>query len=158
LDFVAVFGKDATSYIIPNQETDGGQNMLIKVSSDGKRAFTVTRNQLGDVSYSGTNFTESATRGGGCAPVVLKNPDDAGKETIFMATYTRAFAVDEDGELLWNTAIVAPSVQTAINSGNQSKVKEELAKRHRIFGINYHPIVDAYIIADTSGDIMAFDR
>jgi hypothetical protein len=70
-----------------------------------------------------------------------------------------AFAADEDGNLLWNTQILPPSLKTAIDSGNETKVKEELEDTpHRVFGINYHPVVDAYIIADFSGDVMAFDR
>jgi hypothetical protein len=71
---------------MPTQETDNGQNMLIKVSPDGKRVFKVTRDQLGDVTYPGMNMTIPATKGGGSSPVVLNNPDVPGKETVFVSS------------------------------------------------------------------------
>jgi hypothetical protein len=70
----------------------------------------------------------------------------------------RAYAVDEDGTLLWNTAIMPPAVKDALNRGDRAAGREEVEKPHRIFGLTYHPAVDAYIAADFSGDIFAFDR
>jgi hypothetical protein len=71
---------------------------------------------------------------------------------------TRAYAVDEDGTLLWNTAVMPPAVKDTLERGDRAAGRAEVDKPHRIFGLTYHPAVDAYIAADFSGDIMAFDR
>jgi hypothetical protein len=33
-------------------------------------------------------------------------------------------------------------------------MQKEIDKPHRLFGMNYHPAIDAFITADMSGDVM----
>lgn len=152
-----VFGADGSSYFIPASPTDGGENLLIKVSPEGEREFTVTRTQLGDVTVPGVAEPLAATKGQGASPIILNDPV-SGREVAYAATYTRAYAVDETGQLLWNVETQPAALAAAIASGDAEMLAAELDKPHRIFGINYHPAVDAILVADISGDVMAFDR
>lgn len=154
-----VFGADGSSYFTPAYPTGADKNLLIKVSPEGQREFAITATQLGDVTINvaGQTKTLKATMGLGGSPIMLNNPSTS-KEVVYGATYTRAYAADEDGNLLWNVAIKPAALQTAIDTGDMDKVNEELDLPHRIFGTTYHPAVDAIIIADISGDVIAFDR
>jgi hypothetical protein len=77
---------------------------------------------------------------------------------FYIEKRVRAFAVDENGTLLWNTQVTSPSMQAAIDTGNVEEIQKEIDKPHRLFGMNYHPAVDAFFTADMSGDVIAFDR
>jgi hypothetical protein len=81
-----VFGHDSSSYMIPAKATDGGQNMLIKVSPEGEREWVITRDQIGDIIFPGTELGMRATRGIGSTPVVVNNPD-TGREMVFCCTW-----------------------------------------------------------------------
>lgn len=152
-----VFGADGSSYFIPASPTDGGENLLIKVSPDGEREFAVTRTQLGDVVVPVTGEVLAATKGQGASPIILNDPD-INREVAYAASYSRAYAVDEHGQLLWNVETQPAALEAAINTGDSELIAAELEKPHRIFGINYHPAVDAILVADISGDVIAFDR
>jgi hypothetical protein len=81
-----VFGRDSSSYMIPAKATDGGQNMLIKVSPDGAREWVITRDEIGDIVFPGTELGMRATRGIGSTPVVVNNPE-TGREMVFCSTW-----------------------------------------------------------------------
>ncbi len=155
-----VFGADGSSYFIPASPTDNGQNMLIKLAPNGERHFAVTRDLVGDevITYpSGETRIFKATYGQGASPIVLNNPE-IGKEAVYGATYFKAYAADEDGNILWTVSINPESILQALAYDSDEPLRETLAKPHRIFGITYHPAVDAILIADISGDVTALDR
>ena len=152
------FGADGSSWFsptVPTTNADGSRNLMIVVSPTGQRRFTVTDQQLGTTPFGDTNLP--ATYGSGSATVVLRDPVSGGN-IGYGASFTRAWAVNAQGELLWSTPALPASIAGALESGSAEQLASELDKPHRTFGITYHPAADALIVADISGDLMAFDR
>lgn len=152
------FGADGSAYItpqVPTTNADGSRNLLIKVSTQGQRRLSITDRQLGSTQFG--PVTMPATFGVGGATVVLRDPV-GNRDVAYGSTFTRAWAVDENGNLLWSTAIMPASIASALNSNDPAQLEAELRKPHRTFGFTYHPAVDALITADISGDLMMFDR
>ncbi|MEE4249065.1 MAG: hypothetical protein V2I38_00595, partial [Alcanivoracaceae bacterium] len=152
------FGGDGSSWFmpaVPTTNADGSKNMMIVLSPQGQRRFAVTDRQLGNTLYGDTSLP--ATFGSGSATLVLRDPA-SGRDVGYGASFTRAWAVDDSGRLLWSTPIRPASVAAALAAGDDQQLASELSKPHRIFGITYHPKVDAVLVADLSGDVMAFDR
>lgn len=156
-----VFGADGSSYFAPASPTDNGQNVLIKVDTEGNREFAITQIDIGGVEViqepSGTVTTFDAAFGLSGSAIVLNSPE-LGKEVVYGAGYLKAYAVDEDGTVLWSTSIMPESIKQALDNSDQQQLNEELEKPHRVFGITYHPTIDAILIADISGDVTALDR
>ncbi|MCC1498296.1 hypothetical protein [Alcanivorax sp. 1008] len=152
------FGADGSSWFmpaVPTTNADGSKNLMIKLSPQGQRRFTVTDRQLGSTYFGSTALP--ATYGSGSATLVLRDPA-SGRDVGYGASFTRAWAVDDTGRLIWSTPTRPASITAALATNDGAQLAGELDKPHRTFGITYHPAADAVVVADISGDLMAFDR
>lgn len=86
--------------------------------------------------------------GGGGAILILNDPDNAGQQIIYHATYTEAMALRPDKTEIWRvpTGLTLPPV-----------VPDERSTTHS-FGLNYHPRTDSVVGVTLGGKIFAFDR
>ena len=77
---------------------------------------------------------------GSGTPLVLDDPDHPGEQLIYVGLYDRAFAVRQDGSIVWDVATGLPGGPTGV------------------FGVNYHPGADAIVGLTGNGWIYALDR
>jgi hypothetical protein len=86
---------------------------------------------------------------GSGAILILNDPDDAGKQIIYHASYEKVMAIKPDGTVLWeeSTGLTAPET---LEPGERSPAHS--------FGFNYHPRTDSVIGVTLGGVIFAFDR
>lgn len=119
---------------------DPKENLLL-VSLDGK---------TGDRRWSvpmPTAQSEVSSHGGG-APLILNDPDHTGKQLIYLSVYETAVAMTQEGELLWQ--VTPPLAEYSIIDGS--------ADDRHVFGLNYHPQMDALVGLTASGHLFMLDR
>jgi len=145
------FDRSGDAYFVPLFPTEDGQNMLIKLNGEtGAREWAITRDMVGDTVLNLPILgltTFPATLGQGGAPLVLNDPD-TGDEVIYSGSYSRVYAADTDGNILWSVPGIPISllVHRAIPPGTH------------LFGVNYHPATDTILYGYGAGDIVAYDR
>ena len=90
----------------------------------------------------------NGSNAGGGAVLVLNDPDTAGEQIIYHATFTDAMAIKPDGTVVWETptGLNLPPVVPGVRSPTHS------------FGFNYHPRTDSVVGVTLGGDIFAFNR
>ncbi|MFW2387916.1 MAG: hypothetical protein ACN4G0_06250 [Polyangiales bacterium] len=86
---------------------------------------------------------------GSGAILILNDPDEAGKQIIYHASYETAMAIKPDGTILWQTP-TGLSVPEMLPMGQRSPAHS--------FGFNYHPRTDSLVGVTIAGVIFAFDR
>jgi len=91
--------------------------------------------------------TEVRSHGGG-APLILNDPDHAGKQLIYLSVYESAVAMTQEGEVLWQ--VKPPLAEYSVIDGS--------ADDRHVFGLNYHPQMDALVGLTASGDLFMLDR
>lgn len=145
------FDREGNAYFVPLFPTEDGQNMLIKLNGEtGEREWTITRDMVGDAFLNlpvmgATTFPAILGQGG--APVILNDPD-TDREIIYSGSYSKVYAADTDGNILWSKVGIPISllVHRAIPPGTH------------LFGVNYHPATDTILYEYGAGDIVAYDR
>ena len=86
---------------------------------------------------------------GSGAILILNDPDKAGKQIIYHASYEEVMAINTEGIILWQTP-TGLTVPTDIEPGERSPAHS--------FGFNYHPRTDSVVGVTIAGLIFAFDR
>ncbi len=86
--------------------------------------------------------------GGSGAVLILNDPETAGKQIIYHASYEQVMALNTNGTSIWSTAsgLTLPAIVPGERSGNHS------------YGFNYHPPTDSLIGVTVDGKLLAFDR
>ncbi len=84
---------------------------------------------------------------GGGAPLVLNDPQNSGKQIIYVGGYDRAFAVRQDGSFVWD-------VETGLPEPNP----KEAGSGNHCFGLNYHTPTDSIIGVTGDGHVYVLDR
>jgi len=140
------FDRQGNLYITPLFPTSEERDILIAIDgASGQRRWAITEADLGGVTINGTTLPAFIGQGG--APLVLNDPA-TGNDIIYSGSFARVFAVNTEGELLWNRPVLP---QTLL--ANQA-----LAGSTHLFGLSYHPSTDASMAVFSSGDLVAFDR
>ena len=90
----------------------------------------------------------NGSNAGSGAVLILNDPDNAGEQIVYHATYTEAMAIKPDGTVIWQTptGLTLPPVVPGERSPTHS------------FGFNYHPRTDSLVAITLGGDIFAFNR
>ncbi len=90
----------------------------------------------------------NGSNAGSGAVLILNDPDNAGQQIIYHATYTEAMALRPDGTPIWETAtgLVLPPVVQGVRTPTHS------------FGFNYHPRTDSVVGVTLGGVIFGFNR
>jgi len=83
--------------------------------------------------------TTAAPAGSG-SPLVLDDPDHPGEQIVYVGLYDRAFAVRQDGSIVWDVATGLAGQPVGV------------------FGVNYHPGADAIVGLTRDGFLYALDR
>jgi hypothetical protein len=86
---------------------------------------------------------------GSGAILILNDPDNAGKQIIYHASFTNVMAIKPDGTILWQTSTGLTVPETS-EPGERSPAHS--------FGFNYHPRTDSVVGVTLGGVIFAFDR
>ena len=81
-------------------------------------------------------------------PFLLNDPDNPGKQIIYIASYTRAVALRPDGSVVWSTA-------TGLRLPPLEPGKRPSTKVH---SFNYHPTTDSLVTVSEAGELLAFGR
>ncbi len=145
------FDAKGDAYFVPLIPTEGGQNMLIKLDGEtGEREWAITREMVGDATLNFPGLppiTIPAVVGQGGAPLILDDPV-TGKSIAYTGSYAKAFAVDEDGEIVWNS----------LGTPTSLIVHRALPPGTHLYGVQYHPQSDTVIYEYGAGDLVAYDR
>lgn len=83
----------------------------------------------------------------GCGAPFIYNDPVTQEDTIYVATYDRAIALQTDGTIIWDVATGLPKVS-----------KGELVSEQHSFGVNYHRQLDAIIAVMGDGSLYVLDR
>ena len=83
----------------------------------------------------------------GCGAPFIYNDPVTQEDTIYVATYDRAIALQTDGTIIWDVATGLPKVS-----------KDELVSEQHSFGVNYHRQLDAIIAVMGDGSLYVLDR
>jgi hypothetical protein len=86
---------------------------------------------------------------GSGAILILNDPDNAGQQVVYHASFERVMAIKPDGTILWQTSTGLTAPPT-LEPGERSPAHS--------FGFNYHPRTDSLVGVTITGVIFAFDR
>jgi hypothetical protein len=86
---------------------------------------------------------------GSGAILILNDPDNAGQQVVYHASFERVMAIKPDGTILWQTSTGLTAPPT-LEPGERSPAHS--------FGFNYHPSTDSLVGVTITGVIFAFDR
>ena len=136
-----VFDNQGNSYVAPMYAGTG--EILVSLAPDGSHRWGIVSENLNSDNNPRTN---------GCgSPIILNDPDNPGKQIVYIATYDRAWAVECDtGLTKWDVSTGLSAPDMAVNSN--------YTFRFHNFGVTYDPVHDAIVGSMGDGNIIVLNR
>ena len=138
-----------TSFYVPEGPTyDSAGNLYFSPLFPQSPAFDISLVSLDSTGARNWEIPGDGLNAGSGAILILDDPDNAGEQIIYHATYTEGMAITPDGTILWKeaTGLTLPDVVPGVRTPAHS------------FGFNYHPRTDSVVGVTIAGEIFAFDR
>lgn len=136
-----VFDRDGNSYSSPVYAGSG--EILVSLSSGGNFRWSVVSEHIN---------TDGKPAGNGCgSPLILNDPDIAGEQIVYIATYDTAWAIEcRTGNIRWKvpTGLLTPDMS---NTNSYSM-------RYHSFGVSYDPVNDAIVGVTGDGHVIVLER